>query len=50
MNWPLLLLGFISSLPQLGWGKGFDVVVVVVVAGHSIQRFLDAPSAQQKCK
>ena len=27
----LLLLGFISSLPQLAWEKGFDVVVVVVV-------------------
>jgi len=25
------LLGFISSLPQLAWDKGFDVVVVVVV-------------------
>jgi hypothetical protein len=24
-------LGFISSLPQLAWEKGFDVVVVVVV-------------------
>jgi hypothetical protein len=23
-------LGFISSLPQLAWEKGFDVVVVVV--------------------
>ena len=24
----LFLLGFISSLPQLAWEKGFDVVVV----------------------
>jgi hypothetical protein len=24
-------LGFISSLPQFAWQKGFDVVVVVVI-------------------
>jgi hypothetical protein len=24
-------LGFISSLPQLAWEKGFDVVVVFVI-------------------
>ena len=25
--WPLFLLGFISSLPQLAWEKGYVVVV-----------------------
>ena len=29
--WPLFLLGFISSLPQLAWEKGYVVVVAVVV-------------------
>jgi hypothetical protein len=33
----MFLLDFISSLPQLAWEKGFDVVVViaVVVCSHS---------------
>jgi hypothetical protein len=25
----MFLLGFISSIPQLAWEKGFDIVVVV---------------------
>jgi hypothetical protein len=42
--WLFFLLGFIYSLPQLAWEKGFDVaaaVVVVVVANtHSYVKYV----------